>query len=123
MDAYCQLNGSVIKPDAMNTLDATFSALGHEARRDILRRLSEGECSLSELAAPYDMSQTAVSKHVRILREAGLVHLEQRGRTRYCRLNADPMRSAAGWLADYEPFWHAQFDNLARHLASESDPE
>ncbi len=105
----------------MNTLDATFSALGHETRREILQRLADKELSLSELAAPYDMSQTAVSKHVRILRDAGLVTLEQRGRTRYCRLNADPMRSAANWLAEYERFWHAQFEHLARHLAGTGD--
>lgn len=105
----------------MTTLDATFAALSHEARRDIIQRLSTGELSLSELAKPFDMSQTAVSKHVRILCDAGLVSMEQRGRTRFCKLNATPMKTATDWLAEYQDFWHQQFDSLALHLASEKD--
>ncbi|MBO6756696.1 MAG: winged helix-turn-helix transcriptional regulator [Roseibium sp.] len=103
----------------MTDLDSTFSALSHQARRAILKQLATGEMRLSDLAEPFDMSQTAVSKHVRILCDAGLVTMEQRGRTRYCRLNAIPMRAALDWIADYETFWQGQFDSLARHLAKE----
>ena len=102
----------------MNTLDLTFSALSHETRRAILKRLARGETRLSDLAAPFNMSQTAVSKHVRVLSDAGLLTVERRGRARHCRLNAEPMKEAATWLVDYQTFWSGQFDNLARHLAA-----
>ena len=65
--------------------------------------------------------QTAVSKHVRVLSDAGLLIVEKRGRTRHCRLNAEPMKVATDWLIDYQAFWTDQFDNLAQHLASEAD--
>lgn len=101
----------------MTDLDTTFAALGHEARRAILKELANGEARLSDLAAPFNMTQTAVSKHVRVLSDAGLLTVERRGRSRYCRLNAEPMKQAADWLASYETFWTHQFDNLARYLA------
>ena len=105
----------------MEHLDTTFAALGHDARRAILARLMQGESRLSDLAEPFNMSQTAVSKHVRVLSDAGLVIVEKRGRTRHCRLNAEPMKEATDWLADYQAFWTQQFDNLAQHLAGERD--
>lgn len=106
----------------MPDLDAIFAALSHATRRAIIHRLAGGEARLSDLAKPFDMSQTAVSKHVRILSDAGLVRVERRGRERHCKLRAGPMRDAMGWIADYQSFWHDQFDNLARHLeASEGD--
>jgi DNA-binding transcriptional ArsR family regulator len=100
-------------------LDATFSALADPTRRAIVARLADGEAVLSELAEPFDMSLTAVSKHVRVLSDAGLVTVEKRGRTRHCRLDAGPMKEAAGWLKDYEEFWTKQLDALARYLAEE----
>ena len=103
----------------MDSLDATFAALSHGARREILRCLAKGEMRLSDLAAPFDMSQTAVSKHVRVLKDAGLVVVERRGRTRHCRLNAQPMKSATDWLLDYQAFWTQQLDNLGWYLANE----
>ena len=105
----------------MHDLDTIFSALGDGTRRAILARLTAGEAKLSELAEPFDMSQTAVSKHVRVLSDAGLLVIEKRGRTRHCRLNAEPMKQATDWLADYQTFWTRQFDNLARHFASDRD--
>lgn len=105
----------------MMDLDTTFAALGDQTRRAILGRLADGEAGLSELAEPFAMSQTAVSKHVGVLREAGLVVIEKRGRTRYCRLNAEALRGAADWLAEYETFWTEQVANLADHLAQ--DPQ
>ncbi len=105
----------------MEHLDATFAALSHGARRAILARLRQGESRLSDLAAPFDMSQTAVSKHVRVLSDAGLLTVERRGRTRHCRLNAEPMKAATDWLIDYQAFWTRQFDNLAQHFLGEED--
>lgn len=103
----------------MENLDDVFSALGHGTRRAILARLLEGEQPLSELARPFDMSQTAISKHVRILCDAGLASMEQRGRTRYCKLEAAPMQQAVDWLNDYQAFWLTQLDSLARYLSEE----
>jgi DNA-binding transcriptional ArsR family regulator len=107
----------------MENLDTTFAALSHGARRAILARLLQGEARLSDLAAPFNMSQTAVSKHVRVLSDAGLLIVEKRGRTRHCRLNAEPMKQATDWLADYQAFWMQQFDNLALHLAQNRPDE
>ncbi len=104
----------------MQALDTTFSALGDVTRRTILEKLRLGETRLSDLAEPFDMSQTAVSKHVRVLRDAGLLTIEKRGRTRHCRLNAEAMKEASDWLQDYQAFWMHQFDNLALHLADDS---
>ncbi|MGI9352159.1 MAG: ArsR/SmtB family transcription factor [Rhizobiaceae bacterium] len=103
----------------MRNLDKTFSALSDKTRRAILEHLISGDVKLSDLAAPFDMSQTAVSKHVRILSDAGLVHIEKRGRTRFCSLNAAPMKQANSWLENYQEFWMQQFDNLAAVLIEE----
>jgi len=103
----------------MVNLDTTFAALSDETRRAILEQLMHGEARLSDLAEPFDMSQTAVSKHVRVLSNAGLLVVEKRGRTRHCRLNASVMKQASDWLAEYQSFWTTQFDNLARHLNGE----
>ena len=100
----------------MHSLDSTFTALGDPTRRAILARLAEGEAPLSEIAEPFDMSQTAVSKHVRVLSDAGLVEVKKRGRTRYCRLSAEPMREACDWLQHYQAFWEQAFAALARHV-------
>ena len=100
----------------MTKLDQTFSALGDGTRRAILARLTDGEATLSDIAAPFNISQTAVSKHVRVLSEAGLVKVNKRGRTRYCSLRARPMKEAADWLTDYQTFWQDRFTALAKHL-------
>lgn len=102
-------------------LTRTFAALGDGTRRAILARLSEGEAALSEIAEPFEMSQTAVSKHVRILSDAGLVRIVKRGRTRFCSLDPAPMQAATDWLDTYRRFWERQFDALAKHL-EETDP-
>lgn len=83
----------------------------------------QGEAKLSDLAEPFKMSQTAVSKHVRVLSDAGLLTVEKRGRSRHCRLNAEPMKQATDWLSDYQAFWMHQFDNLALALAEEDDTQ
>ena len=94
----------------------TFTALGHPARRAILAKLQAGERALSDIAEPFEMSQTAVSKHVRVLRDAGLVTVTKRGRTRYCDLRAVPMKEASDWLNDYQAFWEKSLRSLARFV-------
>lgn len=100
----------------MNDLDQVFGALGDGTRRAIIARLADGEAALSEVAEPFEMSQTAVSKHVRVLSDAGLVEVTKRGRTRYCRLQPSPMMDAAVWLETYKSFWEARLDALSKHL-------
>lgn len=101
----------------MADLSTTFAALSDDTRRAILARLSQGETRLSDLAGPFDMTQTAVSKHVRVLSEAGLVTVEKRGRSRHCRLHPDAMKEAADWLAAYEQLWKQQVGQLQRYFA------
>lgn len=100
----------------MTDLDHVFSALGDGTRRAILARVALGETKLSDIAEPFEMSQTAVSKHVRVLESAGLVRVHKRGRTRYCRLEAAPMEDAVSWLSAYREFWENQLESLGRHL-------
>ena len=107
----------------MSDLNSIFSALGDDTRRAILARLMEGEAPLSRLAEPFSMSQTAVTRHVRVLEEAGLVRVEKRGRVRHCSLTPVPFADAASWLESYRPFWEAQMENLARYLKTEGDKE
>ena len=103
----------------MQQLDNTFTALSDVTRRAIVARLADGEQPLSKLAEPFDMSQTAVSKHVRVLSDAGLVIVEKRGRTRHCKLEAAPMKEAIDWLKYYEAFWADKFASLSKHLAKD----
>ena len=100
----------------MQQLDNTFTALSDVTRRAIVARLADGEQPLSKLAEPFSMSQTAVTKHVRVLSDAGLVIVEKRGRTRHCKLDAAPMKEAMDWLKYYEAFWADKFASLANHL-------
>jgi DNA-binding transcriptional ArsR family regulator len=97
-------------------LDTTFAALSDATRRGILARLAQGEASVSDLAAPYDISLPAVSKHLRVLERAKLVARRKEGRVNRCRLVAEPMKDAADWIERYRQFWEEQFDALARFL-------
>ena len=86
-------------------LDATFSALSDPVRRAMLARLAQGEASVSELAAPFNMSLPAVSRHVRVLEDAGLLTRRRDGRIHWLSLATQPLEQAAQWLADYERFF------------------
>jgi DNA-binding transcriptional ArsR family regulator len=105
------------------TLDSTFAALSDATRRGILAQLAHGETSVSELAAPYDISLPAVSKHLRVLEGAGLVARHKDGRVHRCRLVAEPMKGAAEWIEHYRKFWEQQFDALARYLEESGKTE
>lgn len=100
-------------------LDTLFNALGDPTRRDMLRQLAERERTVTELAAPYDMSLAAASRHVKVLESAGLIRREVRWRTHYCRLNAEPLSAAQNWLAFYQRFWTDRLDLLDQILREE----
>jgi DNA-binding transcriptional ArsR family regulator len=103
-----------------SSLDAVFAALAHPVRRAIFERLTEHEATVSELAAPFQMSLPAVSRHLRVLDEAGLIVREKRGRDHHCRPVHDPLLEAIGWIVDYGAFWEQQLDSLAALLARSS---
>jgi DNA-binding transcriptional ArsR family regulator len=100
-------------------MDAVFHALAHSARRDLLGRLAQGEHSVGELASPFDMSLAAVSKHIRVLEEAGLVQRTVEGRRHVCRLAPRPLAEASEWLRFYERFWTERLEGLEAMLRSE----
>lgn len=97
-------------------LDATFAALADPTRRAILARLARGEASVTELAAPFDMSLPAISKHLKVLERAGLVVRSRDAQSRPCRLHARPLEQAAQWLERYRAFWEESFDRLDDYL-------
>ena len=99
-------------------LDATFSALADPTRRAILSRLALGDARVSELAEPFEMSLPAISKHLRVLERAGLLHREKQGRAFRCRLEARPMEEAESWIGRYRAFWEDRLDALERYLAA-----
>ncbi len=98
-------------------LDAIFAALADPTRRAILSRLTDGEASVNEIAAPFEMSQPAVSKHLKVLERAGLVERDVDQQRRPARLKADNMAAAVDWLERFREFWGASFDQLDDVLA------
>lgn len=97
-------------------LDLTFGALADPTRREILARLAEGEATVGELSAPFDVSRPAISKHLRVLERAGLIHRTRDGRLRRCELQATPMQEVAAWVEQYRGFWEDRLDALAEYL-------
>ena len=98
-------------------LDATFAALANSTRRRILQRLAQGEASVTELAEPFELSMPAISRHLRVLQEAGLVRQGRRAQYRPCALEAEPLAAAADWTEQYRPIWEARFDRMEEYLA------
>ena len=101
-----------------DTLSTTFAALADRTRRAIVAKLARGEASVLELAEPHDMSQPAISKHLKVLERAGLIARGRNGQLRPSRLRGDPLREARDWLGHYREFWEGSFDRLAEHLES-----
>ena len=97
-------------------LDVTFAALADPTRRAILARLASGVASVNELAEPFDMSQPAVSKHLKVLERAGLISRGQDAQRRPRRLEAEPLAQATEWLEGYRKFWEASYQRLDRVL-------
>jgi DNA-binding transcriptional ArsR family regulator len=104
-------------------LSNTFAALADPTRRAILARLSLGETSVTELARPFEMSMPAVSKHLKVLERAGLIARSREAQWRPCRLEASPLKDAAGWIEEYRRFWSANVDALERHLDRMGQPK
>jgi DNA-binding transcriptional ArsR family regulator len=93
-------------------LDATFSALADPTRRAILARLAQGEATVTELVAPFRLSQPAISKHLKVLENAGLISRGRDAQRRPCRLAAKPLAEADEWLENFRKHWEANFDRL-----------
>jgi DNA-binding transcriptional ArsR family regulator len=101
---------------ATDHLTATFAALADPTRRAILAKLSSGEASVTELAAPFDMSLPAVSKHLKVLERAGLIARSREAQWRPCQLEAGPLKDVADWIEHYRRFWTASFDRLDDYI-------
>jgi DNA-binding transcriptional ArsR family regulator len=97
-------------------LSTTFAALADPTRRAILARLASGEASVTELAAPFEMSLPAVSKHLKVLERAGLISRGRDAQWRPCRLEPGPLKEADDWLETYRRFWEQSFDRLSDYL-------
>ena len=97
-------------------LSATFAALADPTRRAILARLAAGDCSVTELAEPFEMSLPAVSKHLRVLERAGLIARGREAQWRPCRIEAAPLKEIAEWTERYRQIWEQHFDSLELYL-------
>jgi DNA-binding transcriptional ArsR family regulator len=102
-------------------LDATFAALADPTRRAILARLAEGDASVKDLAAPFDLSQPAISKHLRVLERAGLIEQGRQAQWRPRRLRAGPLRDVADWIGQYRRHWEESFERLDTYLRDIQD--
>src|SRR5512133_3014155 len=96
----------------MDALSQTFAALADPTRRAILARLAGGEASVTDLAAPFDMSMPAISKHLKVLERAGLIARSRDAQSRPCHLDAGPLKEVADWVSEYRRFWEQSFDRL-----------
>lgn len=99
-----------------SNLDKIFSALSDSTRRGMLAQLADGEANVTDLARPYDMSQPAISKHLRVLERAGLIEKTRRGREHFIRAVPGPAEQAGGWIAHYARIWKQQFDAVEVYL-------
>src|SRR5687768_11069022 len=97
-------------------LSATFAALADPTRRAILARLLSGECSVTELAEPFEMSMPAVSKHLRVLERAGLIARRKEAQWRRCRINAGPLKEVSNWTEHYRHVWEQRLERLDQYL-------
>jgi DNA-binding transcriptional ArsR family regulator len=97
-------------------LSSTFAALADPTRRAILARLARGEATVSELAAPFDLSLPAISKHLKVLQRAGLIEQGRQAQWRPCRLKPEPLRDVSDWIGQYRRYWEESFDRLDEYL-------
>ena len=102
-------------------LSSTFAALADPTRRAILARLALGEATVTELAAPFDMSLPGISKHLKVLQRAGLIEQGRHAQWRPCRLQPQPLRSVADWVDQYRRHWEESFDRLSDYLRELQD--
>ena len=104
-------------------LSAVFGALADPTRRAILTRLAEGDATVGELAAPFQVSQPAISRHLKVLEQAGLISRRRRATARLSHLEAEPLREATAWLARYREYWDESYDRLDALLADLQDEQ
>jgi DNA-binding transcriptional ArsR family regulator len=104
-------------------MSGTFAALADPTRRAILERLAEGEATVTEIAAPFEMSLPAVSKHLKVLEGAGLISRGREAQWRPCRLQAGPLRDADEWIERYRTFWEHSFERLDEYLREVQEKE
>jgi DNA-binding transcriptional ArsR family regulator len=97
-------------------LSTTFAALADPTRRAILARLARGEATVTELAAPFDLSLPAISKHLKVLQRAGLIEQGRQAQWRPCRLKPEPLRDVADWIGQYRRHWEESFERLDEYL-------
>ena len=107
--------------DTTDTLSPIFAALADPTRRAIVARLAEGEATVTELAAPFDLSLPAISKHLKVLQRAGLVEQGRQAQWRPCRLKPQPLRDLASWLERYREFLGERYDRLDEYLRELQD--
>ena len=100
----------------MNDLSTVLSAISHPSRRAITAQLVNGPARVTEIAEPFDMSLNAVSKHLKVLEQAGLVHRERHGRDHIIEFRGEPLRQVAGWVHEYERFWNQHLDRLESYF-------
>ncbi|MBZ0207964.1 MAG: metalloregulator ArsR/SmtB family transcription factor [Flavobacteriales bacterium] len=108
---------------APDRLSSTFQALADPTRRAILARLSQGEASVTELAAPFSMSMPAISKHLKVLERASLISRGKEAQWRPCKLEAAPLEAASDWVEQYRAMWEARFDRLDAYLKEVQEKE
>jgi DNA-binding transcriptional ArsR family regulator len=100
----------------MSDLSAVLGAISHPSRRAIIARLARGSARVTEIAAPFDMSLNAISKHLKVLEEAELIHRERRGRDHVIELRGKPLRQVVRWVHEYERFWNESLDVLEAYF-------
>ena len=105
----------------MDRLDRTFAALADGTRRAILARLATGEATVGELAAPFDITLPAISRHLKVLESAALIERRREGQKRRCSLRPQALADAAEWIAFHRRFWNASLDRLADHLKARQE--
>ena len=101
---------------ATDTLSVTLAALADPTRRAILARLSQGEATVNEIAAPFDIALPSVSRHLKVLEGAGLISRGRQAQWRPCKLEAAPLKQVHGWLEEYRKFWEGSFDRMEAYL-------
>jgi len=107
----------------MDKLSGTFQALADPTRRAILARLALGEASVNDLAKPFDISQPAISKHLKVLERAGLISRTREAQYRPCRLEPQMLKTVDAWLEDYRRLWNARLDRLESYLDKLQQPK
>ena len=114
---------SAISTSEIDALSATFAALSDPTRRAMLARLSQGEASVNELAAPFKMSLPAVSKHIKVLEKAGLLTKTRNAQLRPCKLDGVQLKQAVDWIDQYKQLWEGRLDRLDAYLVKLQDGE